>query len=433
MEIDEGPDPEPEPSAAADQEFIKDKEEIEEDLRNEGDEDEQDQDLNFDTTDSADALSARGNCTKHENVDLTEEDDPNHYHEHEQEGDEDFEDEQQEQNDDMEEFIDEADFAFPDEDEASSSAPPSPKPVEDIVKKRVPDYIGDPIVSDEEESDVESLGPPDYDEEDSDSDQWDIRPRVEKAAEDEDRGDSDDEEDDDATAPMNIDRNAEDVETELVDQGDAHDKSRSEEAMGDEEDQEEDEDSHEEEEDSEDEGTKPNPELAAALHEEIIRRSKLPQEAGSVEQEPLRDTNPVIKTEKTPPASQSEDQSTSIKEEVVESELPLEQRVLMQEELRNYCFRELRSLRKFLLRQLLFSCGVHFRIIIKLTQILFLLLELSAYSECIDAFRAGGKLTSEKQDLMASLRDAFNIPIGRHRSEIRRALSCEKLAVIADK
>lgn len=62
-----------------------------------------------------------------------------------------------------------------------------------------------------------------------------------------------------------------------------------------------------------------------------------------------------------------------------------------------------------------------------------LITELSAYSECISAMRAGGKINDEKRELLEKLRDVFQIPMDRHHAEVRRVLANDQLSVIADK
>ena len=49
----------------------------------------------------------------------------------------------------------------------------------------------------------------------------------------------------------------------------------------------------------------------------------------------------------------------------------------------------------------------------------------------MDAFRAGGDLTEEKKASLAELAKIFNIPVERHKTEIRRAINDELLNTIS--
>eukprot|EP00090_Calanus_glacialis_P014632 TRINITY_DN23461_c0_g1_i1.p1 TRINITY_DN23461_c0_g1~~TRINITY_DN23461_c0_g1_i1.p1 ORF type:complete len:869 (-),score=123.52 TRINITY_DN23461_c0_g1_i1:271-2877(-) len=58
-------------------------------------------------------------------------------------------------------------------------------------------------------------------------------------------------------------------------------------------------------------------------------------------------------------------------------------------------------------------------------------LECSAYSSVVDAFRAGGDLTEEKKASLLELARILNIPVERHKTEIRRAVNDELLNTVS--
>jgi len=58
-------------------------------------------------------------------------------------------------------------------------------------------------------------------------------------------------------------------------------------------------------------------------------------------------------------------------------------------------------------------------------------LECSAYSSVVDAFRAGGDLTEEKKASLLQLAKILNIPVERHKTEIRRAINDELLNTVS--
>jgi len=57
-------------------------------------------------------------------------------------------------------------------------------------------------------------------------------------------------------------------------------------------------------------------------------------------------------------------------------------------------------------------------------------LECTAYSSVVDAFRAGGDLTEEKKASLLELAKILNIPLERHKTEIRRAINDEILNTV---
>ena len=57
--------------------------------------------------------------------------------------------------------------------------------------------------------------------------------------------------------------------------------------------------------------------------------------------------------------------------------------------------------------------------------------ELEAYSSVISALRAQGELTKERRKVMTDLSNVLNIPIERHKAEVRRAINEELLNTIA--
>lgn len=57
--------------------------------------------------------------------------------------------------------------------------------------------------------------------------------------------------------------------------------------------------------------------------------------------------------------------------------------------------------------------------------------ELEAYANLVSALRAQGSLTSEKLKLLKEISIILNISQERHKAEIRRAVSDEKLNTIA--
>lgn len=58
-------------------------------------------------------------------------------------------------------------------------------------------------------------------------------------------------------------------------------------------------------------------------------------------------------------------------------------------------------------------------------------LELEAYSSVLSALRAQGELTKERRKVMNDLSNVLNIPIERHKAEVRRAINEELLNTIA--
>lgn len=62
---------------------------------------------------------------------------------------------------------------------------------------------------------------------------------------------------------------------------------------------------------------------------------------------------------------------------------------------------------------------------------LVLFLELEAYSTLVSALRAQGSLNQEKRRLLKETCTALNISTDRHKAEIRRAISDERLNTIA--
>ncbi|KAG8197437.1 hypothetical protein JTE90_014922 [Oedothorax gibbosus] len=59
--------------------------------------------------------------------------------------------------------------------------------------------------------------------------------------------------------------------------------------------------------------------------------------------------------------------------------------------------------------------------------------EINAYSSVIAAFRAQGVLTSDKRRMLEELSIVLNIPIERHKSEIRRAINDEHLNTVSER
>nr|CAD7444244.1 unnamed protein product [Timema bartmani] len=60
-------------------------------------------------------------------------------------------------------------------------------------------------------------------------------------------------------------------------------------------------------------------------------------------------------------------------------------------------------------------------------------LELLAYAQVVDVLRAQGKLTPHKKSFLHDVAAHFKIPEERHKSEVRRALSSQKLHTIAER
>nr|CAD7576080.1 unnamed protein product [Timema californicum] len=60
-------------------------------------------------------------------------------------------------------------------------------------------------------------------------------------------------------------------------------------------------------------------------------------------------------------------------------------------------------------------------------------LELLAYAQVVDVLRAQGKLTPHKKSFLQDVAEQFKIPEERHKSEVRRALSSQKLHTIAER
>ena len=58
-------------------------------------------------------------------------------------------------------------------------------------------------------------------------------------------------------------------------------------------------------------------------------------------------------------------------------------------------------------------------------------IELEAYSSVVTALRAQGELTKERRKIMNDLSNVLNIPIERHKAEVRRAVNDELLNTIA--
>ncbi|VEN54207.1 unnamed protein product [Callosobruchus maculatus] len=58
-------------------------------------------------------------------------------------------------------------------------------------------------------------------------------------------------------------------------------------------------------------------------------------------------------------------------------------------------------------------------------------LELEAYSQLVSALRAQGTLTSDKRKLLKETGYLLNITQERHKAEVRRAISDERLNTIA--
>lgn len=62
---------------------------------------------------------------------------------------------------------------------------------------------------------------------------------------------------------------------------------------------------------------------------------------------------------------------------------------------------------------------------------LYSFLELEAYSHLVSALRAQGPLNQDKRKLLKETSIALNITQERHKAEVRRAISDEKLNTIA--
>ena len=60
-----------------------------------------------------------------------------------------------------------------------------------------------------------------------------------------------------------------------------------------------------------------------------------------------------------------------------------------------------------------------------------LIAELEAYSSVVSALRAQGELTKERRKVLHELSGILNVPIDRHKAEIRRAVNDEQLSTIA--
>ena len=60
-----------------------------------------------------------------------------------------------------------------------------------------------------------------------------------------------------------------------------------------------------------------------------------------------------------------------------------------------------------------------------------LISELEAYSSVLSALRAQGELTKERRKVMNDLSNVLNIPIERHKAEVRRVINEELLNTIA--
>ena len=56
---------------------------------------------------------------------------------------------------------------------------------------------------------------------------------------------------------------------------------------------------------------------------------------------------------------------------------------------------------------------------------------MEAYSSVVSALRAQGELTKERRKIMNDLSNVLNIPIERHKAEVRRAVNDELLNTIA--
>ena len=67
----------------------------------------------------------------------------------------------------------------------------------------------------------------------------------------------------------------------------------------------------------------------------------------------------------------------------------------------------------------------------KLSRYLSLISELEAYSSVLSALRAQGELTKERRKVLNDLGNVLNIPIERHKAEVRRAINEELLNTIA--
>ena len=60
-----------------------------------------------------------------------------------------------------------------------------------------------------------------------------------------------------------------------------------------------------------------------------------------------------------------------------------------------------------------------------------LISELEAYSSVLSALRAQGELSKERRKVMNDLSNVLNIPIERHKAEVRRVINEELLNTIA--
>lgn len=58
--------------------------------------------------------------------------------------------------------------------------------------------------------------------------------------------------------------------------------------------------------------------------------------------------------------------------------------------------------------------------------------ELETYSNVVAVLRAQGALGPEKKKLLQEMASALNIPMERHKAEIRKAVNDEKLNTIAE-
>ena len=57
--------------------------------------------------------------------------------------------------------------------------------------------------------------------------------------------------------------------------------------------------------------------------------------------------------------------------------------------------------------------------------------ELDAYSSVVSVFRAQGKLTKERRKTLQDLSNLLNVPIERHKAEVRRSINDELLNTVA--
>ncbi len=65
--------------------------------------------------------------------------------------------------------------------------------------------------------------------------------------------------------------------------------------------------------------------------------------------------------------------------------------------------------------------------------LLFSCAELKAYSGVLEALRASGKPNSEKDGIIKTLREFFNITEDRHKAELRVLAYDDKLSLISQK